>query len=176
MISIGQRIPGGTLYESVHDVTQACSLAPVSIAVPDAMGGKRVVVFGVPGAFTPTCSASHLPGYVRLHEEFARAGIDEIWCHSVNDAYVMAAWGVHHSVGQKVRMVGDGAACWAMALGLEQDLTTRGLGLRVKRYAMVVDDGIVTQLYVEAPGQFAVSSAESVLEAIKEAKVAQPRR
>jgi peroxiredoxin len=125
--------------------------------------GKRVVIFGLPGAFTPTCSAKHVPGYVGHAEQLRAAGIDEIWCVSVNDAFVMGAWGRDQHTSGKVRMMADGSAAFTRALGLEQDLSARGMGIRSQRYAMVVDDGVVKTLHVEAPGKFEVSDAGSIL-------------
>jgi len=132
-------------------------------AVRERTAGKRVVIFGLPGAFTPTCSARHVPGYVDEAREFFDAGIDEIWCVSVNDAFVMNAWGRDLQTSGKVKMIADGSARFTRALGLEQDLSERGMGIRSQRYAMVVDDSVVKTLNVEAPGKFEVSSAESVL-------------
>ncbi|SDD79468.1 Peroxiredoxin [Cupriavidus sp. YR651] len=167
MIAVGQRVPDATLYEFFDVETEGCALGPNAFPVAELVKGRKIVVFGLPGAFTPTCSAKHVPGYVKLHDELRAAGIDEIWCHSVNDAFVMGAWGREQKAGDKVRMMGDGAAQWAKALGLDQDLSQRGLGVRAQRYAMVLDDGVVTHLFVEAPGEFKVSSAESVLQALR---------
>ncbi|HEY4803246.1 MAG TPA: peroxiredoxin, partial [Paraburkholderia sp.] len=125
--------------------------------------GKRVVIFGLPGAFTPTCSAKHVPGYVEHYDALRAAGVDEVWCVSVNDAFVMGAWGRDQRTSGKVRMMADGSAALTRALGLEQDLSARGMGIRSQRYAMVVDDGVVKTLNVEAPGKFEVSDAASIL-------------
>jgi len=122
-----------------------------------------VVIFGLPGAFTPTCSAKHVPGYVEQAAALRAAGIDEIWCVSVNDAFVMGAWGRDQHASGKVRMMADGSAAFTRALGLEQDLSARGMGIRSQRYAMVVDDGVVKTLNVEAAGKFEVSDAGSIL-------------
>ena len=167
MISVGQRVPDATLYEFFETETGGCALGPNAFPVAELVKGRRIVVFGLPGAFTPTCSAKHVPGFVQLADQFQAAGVDEIWCHAVNDAFVMGAWGREQQTGGKVRMMADGAAQWAKALGLDQDLSQRGLGVRAKRYAMVLDDGVVTHLFVEAPGEFKVSSAEAVLEALR---------
>ncbi|QET03585.1 MULTISPECIES: peroxiredoxin [Cupriavidus] len=167
MIAVGNRVPDATLYEFFEVETGGCALGPNAFPVSELVKGRKVVVFGLPGAFTPTCSAKHVPGYVALADELRAAGVDEIWCHSVNDAFVMGAWGREQQAGGKVRMMADGAAEWARALGLDQDLGGRGLGVRAKRYAMIVDDGVVTHLAVEGPGEFKVSSAEAILEALR---------
>ncbi|RZT41049.1 peroxiredoxin [Cupriavidus agavae] len=167
MIAVGQRVPDATLYEFFDTEAGGCALGPNAFPVADLVKGKTIVVFGLPGAFTPTCSAKHVPGFVRLNDELRAAGVDEVWCHSVNDAFVMGAWGREQNAGGKVRMMADGAAQWARALGLDQDLSQRGLGVRAKRYAMVIEDGVVAHLFVEEPGAFQVSSAESVLEALR---------
>ena len=126
--------------------------------------GKRVVVFSLPGAFTPTCSTSHLPRYEELHDAFRAEGIDQIICLSVNDAFVMGAWGKDQGVGDTIVMAGDGAALFSKAMGLDMDLTERGMGVRCQRFSMVVTDGVVTVLNHEAPGEYRVSSAEAMLE------------
>jgi len=167
MIAVGQRVPDATLYEYFETESGGCALGPNAFPVAELVKGRKIVVFGLPGAFTPTCSAKHVPGYVKQYDALRAAGIDEIWCHAVNDAFVMGAWAREQKSGGKVRMMADGAAQWAKALGLDQDLTQRGLGVRAKRYAMVLDDGVVTHLFVEEPGEFKVSSAESVLEALR---------
>jgi peroxiredoxin len=122
-----------------------------------------VALFALPGAFTPTCSAKHVPGYVQKAEEFKAAGVDEIWCVSVNDAFVMGAWARDQKTGGKVRMLGDGSAAFAQATGLTLDLAARGMGLRSNRYSMLVKDGKVVSLNVEAPGKFEVSDADTLL-------------
>ena len=167
MIAVGQRVPDATLYEYFEIESGGCALGPNAFPVAELVKGRKIVVFGLPGAFTPTCSAKHVPGFVQQYDALRAAGIDEIWCHSVNDAFVMGAWAREQKAGGKVRMMADGAAQWARALGLDQDLSQRGLGVRAKRYAMVLDDGVVTHLLVEEPGEFKVSSAESVLEALR---------
>jgi len=167
MIAVGQRVPDATLYEYFETESGGCALGPNAFPVAELVKGRKIVVFGLPGAFTPTCSAKHVPGYVKQYDALRAAGIDEVWCHAVNDAFVMGAWAREQQSAGKVRMMADGAAQWARALGLDQDLTQRGLGVRAKRYAMVLDDGVVTHLFVEEPGEFKVSSAESVLEALR---------
>lgn len=167
MIKQGEALPDATLYEYVEDEREGCTLGPNSFGVRAETAGKRVVIFGLPGAFTPTCSAKHVPGYVEKAEALAAAGIDEVWCVSVNDAFVMGAWGRELRTAGKVRMMGDGSAAFTRALGLEQDLSARGMGIRSQHYAMVIDDGVVKTLSVEAPGKFEVSDAASILAALK---------
>ena len=140
-----------------------CSLGPNSFDVAQLTAGKTVAVFALPGAFTPTCSAKHVPGYVAQAEAFQAAGVDEIWCVSVNDAFVMGAWGREQKTAGKVRMMADGSAAFAQATGLTLDLTARGMGLRSNRYSMLVKDGVVKALNVEAPGKFEVSDADTLL-------------
>ncbi|WP_422648027.1 Glutathione-dependent peroxiredoxin [Cupriavidus sp. H18C1] len=163
MIEIGARVPDATLYEYFETEAGGCALGPNAFSAAELAKGRRIVVFGLPGAFTPTCSARHVPGYVEQADALRAAGVDEIWCVSVNDAFVMGAWAREQGTAGKVRMLGDGSADWTRALGLEQDLGKRGMGVRSLRYAMVMDDGVVTHLAVEAPGEFKVSSAEAVL-------------
>lgn len=163
MIKQGDTLPDATLYEFVEDEREGCTLGPNSFEAKQEAAGKRVVIFGLPGAFTPTCSARHVPGFIENAEKLAAAGIDEIWCVSVNDAFVMNAWGRDLQTSGKVKMIADGSARFTRALGLDQDLSERGMGIRSQRYAMVVEDSVVKTLNVEAPGKFEVSSAESVL-------------
>jgi peroxiredoxin len=163
MIKVGDTLPEAVVFEFVEDGREGCTIGPNSFSVREQTAGRRVVIFGLPGAFTPTCSARHVPGYVEYAGQFRAAGIDEIWCVSVNDAFVMGAWGRDQRTSGKVRMVADGSAAFTRALGLEQDLSARGMGIRSQRYAMVVDDGVVKALHVEAPGKFEVSDAQSML-------------
>lgn len=163
MIKQGETLPEATLFEFVEDAREGCTLGPNSFDVQKEAAGKRVVIFGLPGAFTPTCSAKHVPGYVEHFDALRAAGVDELWCVSVNDAFVMGAWGRDQRTSGKVRMMADGSAALTRALGLEQDLSARGMGIRSQRYAMVVDDGVVKTLHVEAPGKFEVSDAASIL-------------
>ncbi len=156
MIKAGDTLPNGTLFEMSAD-------GPKPVSVQDLVKGKRVVIFGLPGAFTPTCSAKHLPGYVSLADRLKAKHIDEIVCLSVNDAFVMGAWGKEQGVEGKVRMLADGSAAFSKAMGLELDLTERGMGIRCQRFSMLVDDGVVKSLNVEAPGKFEVSDAETML-------------
>jgi peroxiredoxin len=162
MIKIGDRIPSATLSESV-EFGEACPVSPSPVAVEEATKGKRIVVFGVPGAFTPTCSAKHVPGYVQHLADFKTKNVDEIWCIAQNDGYVMAAWGRDEKAIGKIRFLGDGSGELTKKLGLEIDLSKHGLGMRMQRFSMFVDDGVVKQLNVEAPGKFEVSNAETML-------------
>jgi len=162
-IKVGDRVPAGTLTEFIETETAGCSVGPNDFQIPDLVKGKKILMFALPGAFTPTCSAKHLPGYVQHHEAIKAKGVDEIWCVAVNDAFVMGAWGRDQNVNGKVRMLGDGAAAWTKAMGLELDLTARNMGVRSQRYAAIFEDGVVKALAVEAPGAFEVSSAEAML-------------
>ncbi len=162
-IQIGDHIPDATLYEST-EFGDACPLPPAKVSVAEATRGKRVVIFAVPGAYTPTCSAQHLPGYVEQLEALKAKGVDEVWCIAVNDGFVMAAWGKEHGATGKIRMLGDGSAELASKLGLELDLTGGGMGKRMQRFSMLVDDGTVKQLNVEAPREFKVSDAATMLQ------------
>lgn len=155
-IKAGDRMPEGSFGIMTGD-------GPGSLSSDELFKGKTVVLFAVPGAFTPTCSLNHLPGYVEHADEFKAKGVDTIACMSVNDAFVMDAWGHDRKVGDKVLMLADGNGSYAKALGLELDLTGMGLGHRSQRFAVVVKDGIVAQLYIEAPREFKASAAENVL-------------
>jgi peroxiredoxin len=162
MIKIGDSLPEATLFETT-EFGPACPLSPKPVNTAAAAGGKRVVIFGLPGAYTPTCSAKHLPGYVEKLDELRGRGVDEVWCVSVNDGYVMAAWGRDQNAIGKVRMLGDGNAELARKLGLEEDKTKAGLGVRSLRFSLLVDRGVVTQVNVEAPGKFEVSDVDTML-------------
>ncbi len=162
-IQVGQALPNATLYEFFDEETGGCSIGPNAFQVSDLIKGKKIVIFGLPGAYTPTCSAKHVPGFVAHHDKLKAKGIDEIWCVSVNDAFVMGAWGRELGTKGKVRMFGDGNAEFSKAIDLTLDLTARGLGLRSNRYAMIVENGIVKKVSVEEAGKFEVSSAEAVL-------------
>ena len=163
MLKIGDTLPSATVYEYIEVEGNGCSLGPNAFDVAKACAGKKIAIFALPGAYTPTCSAQHLPGYVQAAEEFKAAGVDEIWCVSVNDAFVMGAWGRELQSQGRVRMLGDGSADFAKATGLTLDLTARGMGLRSDRYALVVDDGVVKVLQREEPGKFEVSGADAIL-------------
>jgi len=162
MIKIGDRIPDATLTEST-EFGEACPVAPQSVSVAAGTRGKRVVIFGLPGAYTPTCSAKHVPGYVQHLGDLKAKKVDEVWCISLNDGFVMAAWGRDQKAIGKVRMLGDGNGELTKKLGLEVDLSVAGLGVRMQRFSMFVDDGVVKQLNVEAPGKFEVSDAATML-------------
>ena len=162
-IKVGDKLPDGQLQEFIEVETAGCSIGPNTFNVADLVKGKKIVVFGLPGAFTPTCSAKHVPGYVQQYDALKRKGVDEVWCLSVNDPFVMGAWGRdQHSTG-KVRMMADGSADYTKKLGLELDLTGRGMGVRSQRFSMLIEDGVVKSLNIEAPGKFEVSSAEAML-------------
>ena len=162
-IKIGDRLPEGTLTEMIDTEREGCTLGPNAFNVSDLVKGKKVAVFAVPGAFTPTCSAKHVPSYVQNFDKLRAKGVDEIWCIAVNDAFVMGAWGRDQKAGGKVRMLADGSATYTKQLGLDLDLVGRGMGVRSQRYSMLVDDGVVKALHVEAPGKFEVSDAETML-------------
>ena len=169
MIQVGDTLPAVTLMEYVETEGGGCSLGPNPVEVSKAAAGKTIALFAVPGAYTPTCSAKHVPGYVDQYEALKAAGVDEIWCVSVNDVFVMGAWGRDQKVDGKVRMLADGSAEFAKATGLTLDLTARGLGLRSNRYSMLVKDGVVKTLNVEGPGQFEVSDAATMLAQARQA-------
>ena len=162
-IKIGDHLPAGTLAEFIEVESAGCSLGPNKFDVAEITKGKKIVIFGLPGAFTPTCSAKHVPGYVAHAAELHAKGVDEIWCISVNDAFVMGAWGRDQKSTGVVRMMADGSAEFSKALGLEADFTANGMGMRSRRYSMLVDNGVVTQLNLEAPGKFEVSNVETML-------------
>lgn len=163
MIQVGDKLPAGKLSEFIEVEGEGCTLGPNTFDIEQISRGKTIALFALPGAFTPTCSAQHVPGYVAHADKLKAAGVDEIWCISVNDAFVMGAWARdQHSVG-KLRMLADGSADFTKATGLTLDLTARGMGLRSQRYSMLVVDGVVKALNVEAPGKFEVSNAETLL-------------
>ena len=163
MLKVGDKLPAGTLQEFVEIEGEGCSIGPNAFDIGKASAGKTLAIFALPGAYTPTCSAKHVPGYVAHAEALNAAGVDEIWCVSVNDAFVMGAWGRDQHTAGKVRMMADGSADFAKATGLTLDLTSRGMGLRSDRYSMLVVDGVVKTLNVEAPGKFEVSDADTML-------------
>ncbi|MEE2980788.1 MAG: peroxiredoxin [Pseudomonadota bacterium] len=155
-ISVGDRVPSTTLHHMTSD-------GPAEISSDELFGGKTVALFALPGAFTPTCSAKHVPGYVAAADALKAKGVDTIVCLSVNDAFVMGAWGEDRGVGDKVMMAADGSAGFTRAVGLDLDLSERGFGVRSQRYSMLVRDGVVAALHVEAPGAFEVSDADTML-------------
>ena len=156
-IAIGDKIPAGTLKIAAADGIK-------DVSTDDLFGGKKVVLFAVPGAFTPTCSAKHLPGFIDKADAIKAKGVDEIVCLAVNDAFVMDAWGKAQSTGDKVTMAADGSAEFTRALGLDFDASKFGMGIRAQRFALIVDDGAVTGVFVEKPMKLEVSSAEAILE------------
>jgi peroxiredoxin len=162
-ITIGDKLPESTLTEMIETETPGCTIGPNAFQVSNLTKGKRIVIFGLPGAFTPTCSAKHVPSYTANYDKLKAKKVDEIWCVSVNDAFVMGAWARDQKSQGKVRMMADGSAVFTKALGLEMDLGSRGMGVRSQRYSMLVDDGVVKSLNVEGPGKFEVSDAESML-------------
>jgi len=167
MIQPGDRIPNATLKESKgYDETLHCPTAPESVEVEALTKGKKVVIFGLPGAFTPTCSSKHVPGYVEAYDALKAKGVDEIVCVAVNDGFVMGAWGRDQKVGSHVRMLGDGSAEFTKKLGLEVDLTANGMGVRCRRFSLLVVDGVVKTVNVEAGGKFEVSDAQTMLKQV----------
>jgi peroxiredoxin len=165
-IKVGDRLPSGTLSEFFEMEKDGCSVGPNVFKVEDLVKGKKIIIFGLPGAFTPTCSAKHVPGYISNFDALKRKGVDEIWCLSVNDPFVMGAWAKDQKSQGKVRMMADGSADYTKKLGLEMDLTSRGMGMRSQRYALLAQDGVVKAINVEAPGKFEVSNAETMLKAL----------
>jgi peroxiredoxin len=163
MIEPGQKLPDATLWEST-EFGEACPVSPAGVNTTEAARGKRIALFGLPGAFTTTCSAQHVPSYLAVYDALKQKGIDEIWCVSVNDGYVMAAWGREQKALGKIRFLGDGSGELAKKLGLERDLTGSGMGLRMKRFSLLVENGVVKRVNVEAPGKFEVSGGQTLLE------------
>ena len=163
-IKAGDKLPDGKLNESTEfDSATHCAMAPKEVIVADAARGKKIAVFGLPGAYTPTCSAKHVPSFLANYDKLKAKGVSEIWCVATNDAFVMAHWGRDFKALGKIRFLGDGSAAWTKALGLELDLNARGMGLRMQRFSMLVDDGVVKTFNLEAPGKFEVSNAETML-------------
>lgn len=162
-IKVGDRVPESTLAEFIETETEGCSLGPNNFQVSDLVKGKTIALFAVPGAFTPTCSSKHLPGFLDAYDKLKAKGVDEIWCLAVNDPFVMGAWGRDRQVNGRIRMMADGSAAWTKALGLELDLVGRGMGVRSQRYSAILKDGVVRHLNVELPGKFEVSDAKTLL-------------
>ena len=166
-IKVGDRVPDGKLAETTEfDSATQCAMAPKEVNVADALKGKKVAIFGLPGAYTPTCSAKHVPSYVSNRDPLMAKGVNEIWCVATNDGFVMAHWGRDQKALGKIRFLGDGSAAWTKALGLELDLNARGMGTRMQRFSMLVDNGVVKQLNVEAPGKFEVSGGDTMLKQV----------
>jgi peroxiredoxin len=155
-IKVGDRLPEGTF-------TRMTDQGPAPMASKDLFAGKKVVLFAVPGAFTPTCSNKHLPGYLKQYDEFKKKGVDTIACMAVNDVWVMDAWGKQHGATGKIELLADGNGDYAKQLDLLLDLTKAGLGIRSKRFSLIADDGVVKELNVEPPGEFNASSAEATV-------------
>ena len=170
MLKVGDKLPAGSLQEFIEVEGNGCTVGPNTFDVEKATAGKTIAVVGLPGAFTPTCSAKHVPGYVEQAEALKAAGVDEIWCVSVNDAFVMGAWGREQKTAGKVRMMADGSAAFTNATGLRLDLTARGMGVRSQRFSMLIKDGVVKALNIEAPGKFEVSDAKTLVEQAKALK------
>ena len=162
-IKVGDRLPEGTLYEFIEVEGNGCTVGPNAFKVQDLAKGKKIAIFGLPGAFTPTCSAKHVPSYLTNLDNLKAKGVDEVWCLAVNDAFVMHAWAKDQKAQGKIRFMGDGSAEYTKKLGLELDLNARGMGTRMQRFSMLVDDGVVKQLNIEAPGKYEVSDAETML-------------
>ncbi len=169
-IKAGDKLPAGTLWEFIEEETPGCSVGPNAFEVDKIAQGKSIAILGLPGAFTPTCSGKHLPGFVNLAGKLKDAKVDEIWCLSVNDAFVMGAWGKDQHTKGKVRMLADGNGAYTKAMGLELDLTGRGLGVRSQRYSMLVVDGVVKTFNLDDAGKFELSSAEKLLEQAKQGR------
>ena len=163
-IKVGDKLPDGKLSETTEfDSATQCAMAPKEVNVAEAAKGKKIAIFGLPGAYTPTCSAKHVPSYVSNRDQLMAKGVNEIWCVATNDGFVMAHWGRDQKALGKIRFLGDGSAAWTKALGLELDLNARGMGTRMQRFSMLVDNGVVKQLNVEAPGKFEVSGGDTML-------------
>ena len=163
-IKVGDRVPDGKLSETTEfDSATQCAMAPKEVNVADALKGKKVAIFGLPGAYTPTCSAKHVPSYVSNRDPLMAKGVNEIWCVATNDGFVMAHWGRDQKALGKIRFLGDGSAEFATKLGLTRDLTSSGMGIRMQRCSLLVQDGVVKSLHVEAPGKFEVSDAATML-------------
>ena len=163
-IKVGDKLPEGTIQEFIEVEGNGCSIGPNTFKVEDLVKGKKIAIFALPGAFTPTCSAKHVPSYLNNLDKLKSKGVDEIWCLSVNDPFVLGAWSRDQKAGGKIRFMADGSAEYSKKLGLTLDLTARGMGIRANRYSMLVDNGVVKSLNVEAPGTFEVSGGETMLQ------------
>lgn len=162
-LSIGDRLPAVKLQEFNEVETEGCPIGPRDVDVAAEAAGKTIALFALPGAYTPTCSAKHVPGFLAQRDALAAAGVDEVWCVSVNDAFVMGAWAKDQQAVGRIRFLGDGSAAFTDATGLVLDLTARGMGKRSQRWSALVVDGVVKTLNVEAPAKFEVSDADTML-------------
>jgi peroxiredoxin len=162
-IKVGDRLPEGTVQEYIEVEGGGCGIGPNTFKVEDQVKGKKIAIFGLPGAFTPTCSAKHVPSYLDNLDALKAKGVDEVWCFAVNDPFVMGAWCRDQKASGKIRFMADGSADYTRKLGLELDLTARGLGVRCNRFSMLVDNGVVKSLNVEGPGKFEVSDGATML-------------
>jgi peroxiredoxin len=163
-IKAGDKLPDGKLMETVEfDSTTHCAMAPKEVSVAEAAKGKKIAVFGLPGAYTPTCSAKHVPSYLQNIDALRAKGVSEVWCVATNDAFVMAHWGKDQKALGKIRFLADGSGTWTKALGLELDLNARGMGVRMNRFSMLVDNGVVKSVNVEGPGKFEVSDGATMV-------------
>ena len=162
-IKVGDRLPEGNVQEFIEVEGNGCTVGPNTFKVQDIAKGKKIAIFGLPGAFTPTCSAKHVPSYLQNLDALKKKGVDEVWCLSVNDPFVMGAWSRDQKAGGKIRFMADGSADYTKKLGLELDLNGRGMGMRCQRFSMLVDDGVVKSINVEAPGKFEVSDGATMV-------------
>ena len=163
-IKVGDKLPDGKLMESTEfDSNTQCAMPPKEVNVGEAAKGKKIAIFGLPGAYTPTCSAKHVPGYLQNIDQLKKKGVSEVWCVATNDAFVMAHWGKDQKAIGKIRFLADGSGDWARALGLELELTARGMGKRMNRFSLLVDNGVVKNVNVEGPGKFEVSDGATML-------------
>ena len=163
-IKVGDRLPEGNVQEFIEVEGNGCSIGPNTFKVQEQVKGKKIAIFGLPGAFTPTCSAKHVPSYLANLDALKKKGVDEVWCFAANDPFVMGAWARDQKANGKIRFMGDGSAEYTKKLGLELDLNARGMGMRCQRFSMLVDDGVVKKLNVEAPGKFEVSGGDTMLQ------------
>jgi len=166
-IKVGDLLPDGKLSETTEfDSATHCAMAPKEVDVVEASKGKKIAIFGLPGAYTPTCSAKHVPSYLENLDKLKAKGVSEVWCVAANDGFVMAHWGKDQKALGKIRFLGDGSAAWAKALGLGLDLNARGMGMRMQRFSMLVDNGVIKSLNVEGPGKFEVSDGATMLKQV----------
>ncbi|QJR13945.1 peroxiredoxin [Usitatibacter palustris] len=162
-IKVGDKLPEGSVNEFIEVEGNGCSIGPNTFKVEELTKGKKIAIFGLPGAFTPTCSAKHVPSYLKNIDALKAKGVDEVWCFAVNDAFVMGAWARDQKAGGKIRFMADGSADYTKKLGLELDLMGRGMGMRCQRFSLLVDDGVVKSVNVEGPGKFEVSDGDTMV-------------